>query len=114
MINLPSILPLRRFVVEGDSMSPGYKHGERLLISPVLLRFSPPKEGDVIVIQHPKEGEKQLLKRIIGIPGDRVEGIELGPGEYFVLGDNKGKSEDSRHFGVVRRNQILGKVWFRY
>lgn len=114
MINLPSILPLRRFVVVGDSMTPGYKPGRRLLISPVLLRFSPPKEGDVVVIQHPNDSEKQLLKRIIGIPGDKIEGIGLGVEDYYVLGDNKAKSEDSRQFGVVKKNQILGKVWFRY
>ncbi len=110
----PHIVPLRRFVVEEDSMTPAYNEGDRLLISPILLLFSPPTEGDVVVIQHPKGPRKRLLKRVIGIPGDRVEGIELGPGEYFVLGDNKGKSEDSRHFGVVKRSQILGKVWFRY
>lgn len=111
---LPRIFPIRRFTVEGDSMNPGYKEGDRLLISPILLHFSPPTEGDVVVIQHPKESNKQLLKRVIGVPGDRVEGVELGPDEYFVLGDNKGKSEDSRQFGVIKRNQILGKVWFRY
>ena len=114
MINLRSILPLRRFQVEGESMNPGYKPGERLLISPILLKFSPPTEGDVVVIQHPKNPAKQILKRIIGIPGDRVEGVELDLGEYFVLGDNKGKSEDSRHFGKIYQDQILGKVWFRY
>ena len=95
-------------------MQPGYKQGERLLISQILLKFSPPTEGDVVVIQHPNDSEKQILKRIIGIPGDRVEGVELGSGEYFVLGDNKGKSEDSRHFGKIIRDQILGKVWFKY
>ncbi len=111
---LSRILPIRRFLVEGSSMNPGYKEGDRLLISPILLRFSPPTEGDVVVIQHPKKSNKQLLKRVIGVPGDRVEGVELGQEEYFVLGDNKGKSEDSRHFGKIMRNQILGKVWFRY
>lgn len=85
-----------------------------MLISPILLYFSPTTEGDVVVIQHPKDPSRQLLKRVIGVPGDRVEGVELGQDEYFVLGDNKGKSEDSRHFGKIMRNQIVGKVWFRY
>lgn len=113
-MNLSRLLPIRRFSVEGESMNPGHRQGERLLISPILLKFSPPKEGDVVVIQHPKEPGKQILKRVIGIPGDRVEGIELGLGEYFVLGDNKSKSEDSRHFGKISKSQIIGKVWFKY
>src|SRR3990172_6804038 len=102
-MKLPRIFPIRRFTVEGESMTPGYKEGDRLLVSSTLLLFSPPKEGDVVVIQHPEDNNKQLLKRVIGVPGDRVEGVELGGGEYFVLGDNKGKSEDSRHFGKIRR-----------
>ena len=113
-MKLHSLIPLGRFSVEGESMNPGYKPGERLLISPILLKFSPPTEGDVVVIQHPNDQNKQLLKRVIGVPGDRIEGVDLGPNEYFVLGDNKGKSEDSRHFGKIHRDQILGKVWFRY
>ena len=108
------LLPLRRFVVEGDSMSPGYKKGERLLVSPILLLFSKPTEGDIVVIQHPKDQDRKVLKRIIGKPGDRIEGVDLGEDEYFVLGDNKGVSEDSRHFGPIRKNQILGKVWLKY
>ena len=113
-MNLSRLLPIRRFSVEGESMNPGYKQGDRLLISPTLLKFSPPTEGDVIVIQHPKDLTKHILKRVIGIPGDRVEGVDLGPKEYFVLGDNKGKSEDSRHFGKILWDQIIGKVWFKY
>ena len=95
-------------------MTPGYRNGDRLLISPVLLLFKKASEGDVVVIQHPKDSTKQILKRVIGIPGDRLEGVELGSNEYFVLGDNKGKSEDSRHFGKITRDQILGKVWLKY
>ena len=95
-------------------MTPGYRNGDRLLISPVLLLFKKASEGDVVVIQHPKDSTKQILKRVIGIPGDRLEGVKLGSNEYFVLGDNKGKSEDSRHFGKITRDQILGKVWLKY
>lgn len=95
-------------------MTPGYSNGDRLLISPVLLLFKKASEGDVVVIKHPNDQNKQLLKRVIGVPGDKIEGVELGLGEYYVLGDNKRKSEDSRHFGKIHRDQILGKVWFRY
>jgi len=105
---------ISRFIVEGDSMSPAYKPGDRLLVSPLPLFFSKLSRGDIVVFNHPKDKNKKIIKRVIGFPGDKIEGLELGDKEYYFLGDNKNKSEDSRHFGPVERNQIFGKVLTKY
>ena len=100
-----------------------------------------PRRGDVIVFNYPLEPERQFVKRIIGEPGDRVviaggrvivngrrlpepyltargatdmHAVELADDEYFVLGDNRAGSRDSRHWGPLPADQIIGKVWAIY
>jgi signal peptidase I len=95
-----------------------------------------PARGDVVAFHHPSRPREVLLKRLVGLPGDRfaiqghgtlrieegaAEGAaspdglrKLGDDEYLVLGDRGDHSEDSRHFGPVPRDRILGKVWMRY
>ena len=105
---------ISRFIVEGESMAPTYKSGDRLLVSSIPLLFSKLYRGDIVIIQHPKDETKEIVKRIIGVAGDKIEGQEIGEDESYVLGDNKNKSEDSRHFGLVKKNQIIGKVLTKY
>ncbi len=126
--------------VQGVSMHPSFENGELLLTEKVSYRFIDPKRGDVIVFEAPIETKADFIKRIIGGPGDTVkiqgssvyinnvkleekytlgptEGdktVTLGNNEYFVLGDNRTASSDSRVFGAIKNNTIRGRVWLVY
>lgn len=139
----------RPFQVTGASMDPTYKNGEYVLTNLIGMRIGLPKHGDVIVFKAPIDDEKDFIKRVIGIPGDRVmlkegfvyrngekldESSYLGPdvrtygggflqeGEeivvpaafYFVLGDNRPFSSDSRGWGFLTRENIIGSSLFVY
>jgi nickel-type superoxide dismutase maturation protease len=99
-----SLWPLSRYVVEGPSMLPAYRHGERLLVNRLAYVLRPPAPGDVVVIRDPERPDRYLLKRIVWARGDRC----------FVAGDNAAESRDSRQFGAVARRHIIGKAWRRY
>lgn len=125
------ITPVR---VDGASMNQTLKNGEILL----LYKLANINYGDIVVIDEEKENEI-IIKRIIGMPGDTVkikdntvyvndeileedyaygetsdyEEITLGEDEYFILGDNRPISKDSRYFGPVKKDEIIGKVIFR-
>ena len=134
--------------VEGTSMEPALQDQERVLINKFTLRFgwSDIQRGDTIVFHPPLDSGKSYIKRVIGIPGDRlridagqvyvngwalVESYVTGrdavtwpqdgsgaktvpPGQYFVLGDNRSLSSDSRTWGFVPRDKIYGKAVFVY
>lgn len=133
------------FVVEGSSMLPNLRDGERLLVEKITYRFRDPSHGEVVVFHHPNERSKRLIKRVIGVPGDTVtvsqgrvyvNGIPLdeeyingpmvrwqqvGPlvvpeDHYFMLGDNRNASLDSRDpsLGFIARSQIVGRAIVRY
>jgi signal peptidase I len=137
VINLLSL----RVVVSGASMEPALHDGEFLFASraiPILLR-----RGQVVVLQT-DVSDTLIVKRLIGLPGEIIEirsqqvyidGYallepyldelcmpdqcpdsfwQLGQNEYFVLGDNRNSSDDSRFWGALSQSQILGIVWFRY
>ncbi len=101
---LRALLPFDRFVVEGESMAPSVSPGERVVVSRASYWFRPPRAGDIVVLRDPREPERLLIKRIDTTHGNSVE----------VAGDHADASTDSRAFGPVPANLILGKVWFRY
>lgn len=127
-------------IVYGQSMEPNLYEKQRLIIDKVSYRFRPPQRSDIVVLKVPGM-EEMLVKRIIGLPGETVEVrrgvvyvngeplpepfphdlgyqsmplVTLGPLSYFVMGDNRDNSNDSRSFGPVQREYILGRVWLRY
>lgn len=89
--------PVMAFKVEEESMEPNIQRGQYVIARSI---FGKPRKGDVVILKHPKNGMK-LIKRI----------SEIRDGKYFVLGDNSDFSEDSRTFGPVERNMIIGKIF---
>ena len=126
---------LQSYRVEGRSMKPSFSNGQYLLVAKVLYRFGSPQRGDVIIFHPPISSTRPYIKRVIGLPGERVE-IKEGkvyindreleetpdfytPGnclqileedEYFVLGDNRNASRDSHMGWTVPQDDILGKA----
>lgn len=111
---LAIVLPIRLFVaqpfiVNGASMVPTFQNGDYLIVDELTYRFREPKMDEVIVFRYPKDTSKFFIKRIAALPGDTVDGQEMGPEEYFVLGDNRDASSDSRIWGPVDRKYIIGR-----
>lgn len=127
--------------VLGQSMEPNLHSTQRVVVEKVTYRFfHGPRRGDIIVISLPEQSE-MLIKRVVGLPGETIEVrggqvyIDSGPldeswtvnpggGSYgprdipplhvFVMGDNRGASNDSRNFGPVAIEHIVGHAWFSY
>jgi signal peptidase I len=129
--------------VEGTSMAPLLSDQERIFINKFVYRFEPIERGDVVVFWYPLDRSKSFIKRVVGLPGEVIEirsghlylnGTELQEpyvpasylddlsyparvipsGEYFVMGDHRDSSNDSRVFGPVPRQCIYGKAVFAY
>jgi len=102
---LRSLFPLARYAVAGESMTPALSPGERVLVNRAAYWRVPPKAGDVVVVRDPRERDRLLIKRIDAPAGD---------GAWLVRGDNAIASTDSRAFGPVGRELVVGKVLVRY
>jgi signal peptidase I len=151
LIALLIVFPIRMFVaqpfiVSGASMEETFQNGEYLIVDQISYRFEQPERGDVIVFRYPRDPSKFFIKRVIGLPGDKIaiEGAkvtitngmhpqgavlsepyvasmqpntfleeELGEGEYFVMGDNRDQSSDSRMWGVLQEQNIVGRALLR-
>jgi signal peptidase I len=129
--------------VEGTSMLPQLEDRDRLFINKFVYHFSSIEHGDVVVFHYPRDPEKSYIKRVIGVPGDRIriergrvwrngnvqsesyvpevfrgggsmDEITVPAGAYFVMGDHRSISSDSRDFGPVGRSLIYGKAIFVY
>ena len=106
--------------VYGLSMQPTLQDGQLVIVNKLAYKIGSPGIDDVVVLFSP-QGGVPLLKRIVGVPGDtiRIVGctvcpVTLGPGEFFVAGDNRRDSLDSRVFGAVPEENIIGTVQIRY
>ena len=109
IIALLIVIPIRLwiaqpFIVSGASMEPTFDNGNYLIIDEFSYHFQKPQKGDVIVFRYPLDPSKFFIKRIIDIPKD---------GEYFVEGDNRGASFDSRSWGNVPEKNIIGRAFLR-
>ncbi len=80
-------------------MEPTLKSGDYLIVNKLAYMFSKPSEGDIVVFRHPKK-DKFLVKRI----------NKVHDSKYYVVGDNKTYSTDSRHFGAINKHLIIGKL----
>lgn len=143
------VVPIRMFVaqpfmVSGQSMLPTLENGDYLIIDEISYRKYDPERGQVIVFKLPNNTSRYLIKRIIGLPGEKIEITgdkvtitkkngeilqldekytngafssygtwNLGETEYFVMGDNRNNSSDSRSWGVLDRKYIVGKTFLR-
>jgi signal peptidase I len=142
------LLVMQPHRIKGSSMEPNFHDGEYLLSDKITYRLREPGRGDVIVFEAPGANGDEFIKRIIGVPGDKItlksgsvyvnnqllnedyipqdvstnpgaflrEGTEVTVPEdyYFVLGDNRSFSSDSRAWGFVTKTKITGKAWFIY
>ena len=128
--------------VRGPSMEPSLYTDQRLVIEKITYHFHGPRRGDIVVLRDPAGGAEPLIKRVIGLPGERItiadgqvfiDGVPLTeayaqgatysghnntwmvkPFHVFVMGDNRSASRDSRMFDSVPIDQIIGHAVFRY
>jgi len=98
------MFPFRRFRVEDDSMRPTLEPGDYVLVNRWSYRLRRPAKGDLVVLRDPEVKNRFLVKRVQHAPG---------PGLVAVAGDNPDRSRDSRAFGPIRVDRIVGKVWLR-
>lgn len=141
LVNLATV----RFIVRGVSMEPTFRNDQFLIISRANYLLGEPERGDIVVFHAPGNANEDYIKRLIGLPGETVEIFNtevyvngeklyepyireacrpascpdntwtMGEGEYFLMGDNRNRSSDSRAFTTpVRREQIVGEAIVRY
>jgi len=146
ILTLVTYLLVRTFLFEtyrvvGQSMEPTLVQDQRLIVSKLSYRLHEPQRGDIIVFRDPQDSDRNLIKRIIGLPGEvleirdglvyvngqQIEGqylkafsgqsepqTAIPDGCYFVMGDNRNNSSDSRSWGVLVADRIVGKAAFTY
>lgn len=153
VISLAIIIPTRYFLIQpfyvkGASMEPNFHNHEYLIIDEISYRFREPERGETVVFKYPRDPNQYFIKRIVGLPGEKVQidqgkviiyneenpdgalldeslylqtlvktvgnlVVELGDDQYYLLGDNRNASLDSRNFGPVEDDLIIGRTWIR-
>lgn len=142
------LLVLQPHKIQGSSMEPNFHDGEYLLTDKLSYRLGEPNRGDVIVFRAPPSFTNEFIKRILGLPGDKImvkdgdvyvngklveesyipeefitrqgqfvqngEEVEVPDNQYFVLGDNREHSQDSRSIGFIDKKYITGRAWVVY
>jgi signal peptidase I len=128
-----------RFRIDGSSMEPNLHDGEYVIVNRIVYRLHPPQRGDIVVFR--RDANREFIKRVIAVPGETIEvkggrvlingapidepylaapnaytmePRQVGPDEYYVLGDNRNNSSDSRSWGTLARDKIVGKAWITY
>jgi len=127
-------------VVRGNSMEPALHDGDRLVVDRVTYNLGSVSRGDVVVLRYPRNPEVDFVKRVVGLPGDRIamragvlfvngeaaddygcipdrenlDELVVPQREFFVLGDNRPISCDSREFGLVAEHLLKGRVRARF
>ncbi len=132
-----ALFSVQTFQVDGHAMEPTLKAGEQVLVNKLAYLFHAPSRGDVVVFHYPLDPSREFIERIIGIPGDTVaitanqvlvDGVLLrepyisrpvntknltitvGTDQFFVMGDNRPSNSDSRDWGPISGNLIVGKA----
>src|SRR5262245_10527331 len=129
--------------VEGQSMAPTLSDQDRLIVNKLAYRLGEPRVGDIVMLYYPLNPNKSFVKRVIAEEGDQVRVVDgrvyrndvpmddafvpveyrshddFGPtriqeGYYFVMGDHRNNSSDSRHWGMVPKKYIIGRVQLRW
>lgn len=136
------LLIMSPFFIPSPSMVPALQVGDRIIVSKVAYYFHEPQHGDIVVFKYPLNPKKDYVKRLIAVEGDVVElkdsnlyingaevpenylpsnlrfsdfgPLQVPPGKYFMLGDNRNNSADSRFWGFLPHNMIIGKTVFIY
>jgi signal peptidase I len=135
------VAAVQGFWVSGDCMRPDLVTGDRLLADKVSYLLHPPRRGDIVIFYYPRDPSQIFVKRVIGLPGETIAirrgDVYIGsrrlpepyrvypahgsmpartvpPGQYFVLGDNRDVSDDSRYWGFLPRREIIGRAAGRY
>lgn len=129
---------MQTYRISGTSMVPNFLDQQFVLVNKLVYLFGEPQRGDVIVFNNPDGSRSDLIKRVIGVPGDTVEvragqvyinglvtqepytlipfnydagPVLIGTDKLFVLGDNRPASADSHTWGVLSQSELVGKVW---
>lgn len=133
---------IQNYRIESFSMRPNFDEGQFVLVNKLAYRIGEADRGDVVVFHNPNNTQEDYIKRVVGLPGDMVEirersvyingerldepytnsgtspqsvspNIVVSPNHLFVMGDNRDNSRDSRSFGELEEDLVVGKAWIR-
>ncbi|GAB6137678.1 signal peptidase I [Halanaerobaculum tunisiense] len=131
------VFVVQAFYIPSGSMKPTLQPGDRIFANKLIYRFRDPQRQEIIVFKYPVNPQRKFIKRVIGLPGDKIkivggqvyvngeqlteeytleksyadyQEVKVPANNYFVLGDNRNNSEDSRFWGFVPRENIVGKA----